>query len=699
MSGSSMTAADRPAAGDRARHKIVAVVQARMASSRLPGKVMADIAGKPAIRRLIERLQRARAPAEIWLACSDRAENDPMAALALSLGVKVHRGDEHDVLGRFAAVARASGADALIRITGDCPLVDPAIVDRVADAYRRSAADFVSNTLERSFPDGLDVEIFTRAALETADAEARDPFLRQHVTPYIHGRLRGRFPCGDFAREQVVGEADFSKLRWTLDEPSDLEFLRRVFVELDDHCGWLSVVALTARRPDLLLLNRAVPHNEGTTRDLADGQRGFAASDVLFERASRTVPLASQTFSKSHQQWVRGATPLFLERGHGARVWDVDGNAYVDFVLGLMPVVLGHCDPDVDGAILEQLGKGIAFSLPTRLEAELAERLRRLVPCAEMARFGKNGSDATTAAIRLARAATGRPKVALAGYHGWHDWYIGTTTRNLGVPEAVLGLSAKFAFNDADSLEALLRAEPDAYAAIILEPAGTADPAPGFLARVRELADRYGAVLVFDEIVTGFRINMGGAQAEFGVVPDLACFGKAMSNGMPVAAVVGRRALMARMEDIFFSGTNGGEALSLAAACATIDKLEREGAVGRMRAHGGALAARAREILARRGFGGVVDVTAVDWWPRFAIRNPPVDVWLLTSLMRQEFVANGLLLGASFNLCLAHLEPGLDGFIDDALDRAFAAVRGHLDSPDPAARLCGSMVRPTFSVR
>jgi glutamate-1-semialdehyde 2,1-aminomutase len=694
-----MIGTDRSTVGDRAQAKIVAIVQARMGSTRLPGKVMADVAGKPAIARLLERLGRARQVQEVWLACSELPENGPLAALAQSMGVKVLRGDEHDVLGRFALVARRSDADAVVRITGDCPLVDPDVVDQVVAAFRAGTADFCSNTLKRSFPDGLDVEVFTRAALDRADREAKEPFLREHVTPYIHGRLADRFPAGGFSIEQVVWPQDYSKLRWTLDEPADLDFIRQVFARLPAQFSWQDILALCVLSPELLLINRSVPHNEGTQRDLHRNAPAYGASNKFFERALRTVPLASQTFSKSHQQWVRGTTPLFLDRGRGGRVWDIDGNVYVDFVLGLMPVVLGHCDPDVDGAILEQLSKGIAFSLPTRLEAELAERLQRLVPCAEMARFGKNGSDATTAAIRLARAATNRSKIALAGYHGWHDWYIGTTPRKLGVPESVQALSAKFSFNDADSLEALLRAEPSSYAAIILEPAGTADPSPGFLARVRELADRYGAILIFDEIITGFRINMGGAQAEFGVVPDLACFGKAMSNGMPIAAVVGQRALMRRMEDIFFSGTNGGEALSLAAACATIDKLEREDAVGRMRAHGSAFVSRVRTILDRRGFGGMIDVTSVDWWPRFDIRMPPVDIWLLTSLMRQEFVANGLLLGASFNFCLAHLDSGLDGSIDAALDRAFASVRSHLDSPDPAACLRGTMVRPTFSVR
>ena len=309
--------------------------------------------------------------------------------------------------------------------------------------------------------------------------------------------------------------------------------------------------------------------------------RDFDKSRAAQDRALRTIPLASQTFSKAAMSTVEGAAPLFLDRGAGARVWDLDGNEYIDYVLGLLPVVLGYCDPDVDDAIRAQLDRGISFSLATELEAELAEKLCELIPCAEMVRFGKNGSDATTAAIRLARAYTRREKVAVCGYHGWHDWYIGTTTRHFGVPAAVRELSAGFAFNDADALETMLQSEPDGFAAVIVEPMTLQAPAPGFLERLRSLCDEYGVLLVYDEIITGFRLHLGGAQAYFGVVPDLAAFGKAMGNGMPISAIVGRRQYMTLMEEIFFSGTFGGEALSLAASIVTIDKLRREGAVAK----------------------------------------------------------------------------------------------------------------------
>ena len=428
--------------------------------------------------------------------------------------------------------------------------------------------------------------------------------------------------------------------------------------------------------------------------------RRFDRSNALQKRALETIPLASQTFSKSVLQTVEGAAPLFVERGEGCRVWDVDGNSYIDFVLGLLPVVLGYRDATVDAALRAQLDNGISFSLSTELEIRLAEELVRLIPCAEMVRFGKNGSGATTTAIRLARAHTGRDKVAVCGYHGWHDWYIGTTARDLGVPAAVRDLSVSFPFNDADALGTILAAEPDGFAAVIMEPAGLDDPAPGYLEDVRALCDRYGVVLVFDEIITGFRRALGGAQAHYGVIPDLASFGKALGNGMPISAIVGRRAIMRRMEDIFFSGTFGGEAMSIAAALATLEVLEAEDAPARFARCGGQLREGARTIVAEAGLATAFTVKGPDWWPAILPNSDgPIDANLAASLLKQELVARGVLMGPTFNLCLAHDDDPVIGETLHALAGAAAVVAEALARDDPAAALRGKPMQPVFRVR
>src|SRR3989338_6320011 len=272
--------------------------------------------------------------------------------------------------------------------------------------------------------------------------------------------------------------------------------------------------------------------------------RKFTKSQKLFRKVSRIIPLASQTFSKSYLQFIKGWAPLFVSHAKGAAIWDVDGHRYIDFINGLLPVILGYQYKAVDEAIKKQLQKGIIFSLSSALEYELASLLRKHIPCAEMARFGKNGSDATTGAVRLARAVTGRDHIAVCGYHGWHDWYIGTTTRALGVPEDTKKLSHKFIYNDLASLEKIFVENPDKIAAVIMEIENYEEPKAGFLEKVKEITHKNGALLIFDEMITGFRWGLGGAQKYYGITPDLACFGKSMANGMPISALVGKKEYM-----------------------------------------------------------------------------------------------------------------------------------------------------------
>jgi len=310
-------------------------------------------------------------------------------------------------------------------------------------------------------------------------------------------------------------------------------------------------------------------------------------SGQLHNRAMEIIPTGTQTFSKGRFLYPTGM-PLYIERGKGSHVWDVDGNEYIDFVSGLCPIILGYCDPDVDSAVKAQMESGVIFSLPHRLEIEVSEKLCEIIPCAEMVRFGKNGSDATAGAVRLARAYTGRDHIiTVAGhYHGWADWYIGITARNAGVPQAIRELTHTFEYNDIDSLHALFRQYPNQVACVIMEPMSLTWPEDGFLEAVKELTHKNGAILIFDEVITGLRMAMGGAQEYFGVIPDIACFGKAIANGYPLSAVVGKSDIMSYFGKVHFSFTNGGECLSLAASKATLEKMERDSVVDALKLSG-----------------------------------------------------------------------------------------------------------------
>jgi len=425
----------------------------------------------------------------------------------------------------------------------------------------------------------------------------------------------------------------------------------------------------------------------------------YRRSEQMLERALRTIPLGSQTFSKSLTQYPRGVSPYFIQRGAGSRVWDVDGNEYVDFVNGLCAVTLGYSDAEVEAAVARQLRDGVIFSLPHPLEAEVAERIVEMVPCAEQVRFGKNGSDATSGAIRLARAFTGRDRVAVCGYHGWQDWYIGSTARNRGVPKAVQALTSTFKFNDADSLEAALRAHSGEFAAVILEPMTFTDPAPGFLARVKQLAHQHGALLIFDETITGFRFARGGAQELFGVVPDLATLGKGIANGFPVSAVAGPARIMKLMEEIFFSFTFGGETLSLAAAAATLDKLKREPVVETLARRGESLMRGLRALIAQNRLDAVLSVHGHPSWSLLQVKDAPGCTMMeLKTLLMQELLQRGILSVGTHNMSYAHTEGDVNRLLA-VYAETLPLVRGAVERQTVAGLLRCEPLVPLFRVR
>ncbi len=680
--------------------KTVAIIQARIGSTRLPGKVLAELAGKPVLAWVVDAARAALGIDDVWVATSTAAADDAVVAWCEGNKVAVHRGSETDVLDRYVGAAKASGASVVVRLTADCPLLDPVVIAQTIRLRAMTGVDYASNVDPPTWPDGLDCEVVTVEALMTAHAEATRPSDREHVTPFVRNN-RARFS----AETLVAPLPGLARERWTLDTAADLAFLSAVAERLPAGRppSYLEALAVLDREPRLRDLNRDQPRNAGFANSLAqeriDVSRSFKRSQYMLERAEQVIPLGSQTFSKSRTQLPPGAAPLFVTHGDGGRVFDVDGNEYVDLVNALFPLVLGYRDADVDLAIRRQLTRGISFSVATTLEMELAERLTKHIPCAEMVRYGKNGTDETSAAVRLARAATRRERLIMLGYHGWQDWYIGATTRNLGVPAAVSALSHLAPYGDLAAVEALLAKHPGEFAAVILEPTNVCEPPPGYLQGLKELTHRHGALLVFDEVITGFRWSIGGAQARYGVTPDLACFGKAMGNGMPISAVVGRADIMRLMEDIFFSGTFGGEALSLAAAIATVDKIEREGVIERLWQIGGELMRETRARIAAAGVADVISLVGSAPWAILVFKDhPKASKEAVKTLFLREMIAAGVLINSSHNVCYAHTPTDL-GRVLAAYDHALAVVRDMLDRGSLESHLGNQVIRPVFSVR
>jgi glutamate-1-semialdehyde 2,1-aminomutase len=429
----------------------------------------------------------------------------------------------------------------------------------------------------------------------------------------------------------------------------------------------------------------------------------FARSNVLQARLHEIVPGGAHTFAKSPDQYPEGMAPV-LTRGRGARVWDVDGNEFVEYGMGMRAVTLGHAYPPVVDAVCAALADGLSFTRPTELELAAAEDFLALVPDADMVKFAKNASDATSAAIRLARAATGHDLVVLCHdqpYFSSQDWFVGTLPISAGVPDAVRALNRSFSYNDLESLRQILRENDGAVACVILEPAtALAEPVPGFLQGVRELCDRYGVVLIFDETITGFRWCAGGAQSLYGVTPDLSTWGKAMGNGFPIAALAGRRELMElgglatdKPRVFLLSSTHGAETASLAAFRAVVRAYEEHDPITTMERQGAALAAGVNEVAAEAGIGDHLSVlgrasclvfrtTAADGVPSQAMRT----------LFLQEILRRGVL-GQSYVISAAHTDADVEQTIEAARG-ATIAYRKALETGRPEELISGRSVAP-----
>ncbi len=421
----------------------------------------------------------------------------------------------------------------------------------------------------------------------------------------------------------------------------------------------------------------------------------FQRSLELLRRAMTAVPSQTQTFSKGWTQFPRGVSPVFAVRAEGGYLWDVDGNQFIDWPMALGPLLLGHNHPEVNAAVKAQLDNGVAFSLPTQGELQLAERLIAWFPYAERVRFGKNGSDATSGAVRAARAFTGREIVLCCGYHGWQDWFVGTTTRDAGVPEAVKELTHPFPYNDAEALSQALEAHRGRVAAIIMEPMGLERPAAGYLEEVRRLATTHGAVLIFDECWTGFRIHRQGAFGAFGVAPDLACFGKALGNGVPISVVLGRAEVMDVFDDIFFSFTFGGDMLGIAAAGAVLNVLESEPVLEDVDALGRSLMDGIEALIAARGLADNLGLSGYPARHFFTFSGDAAEGLLLKSLLQQQALAGGILAAGWHAPSWAHTAADVETTLA-IYDGVFRDLSTWLREGTLSDHLAGELVRPVF---
>ena len=686
--------------------KVAVFIQARMGSTRLPGKVVKKVLGKELLICEAERIKRAKRVDDVVVITSTNEEDNFIYDLCQKNNIKCYRGSENDLLDRHYQAAKIHQADFIVKIPSDCPLADPNIIDEVINLWlnNQDKYDYVSNYHPPTFPDGLDVEGCPLSILETAWKEAKEAHEREHTFPFIWDNPK-KFRIGNITNPR--GDM-FLTQRWTLDYLEDYDFIKTVIEELKDKPDFLidDVLDLLKRKPEIREINKkylGVNWYKNVQDNLKTVPRYLYRRDKplelkksleLLERAKKVIPCATQTLSKGYTQWSVGAYPLFLESARGCEVYDVDGNAYIDYGMALGPFILGYCDSDVDSAVKNQLDKGTMFTLPHPLETEAAEKIIESVPCAEMVRFGKNGSDATSAAVKLARAYTGREKIIICGYHGWQDWYVASTERNKGIPKCYKDLVIPFRYNDIEGLKEIIKKHKDEIAGLIMEPVTAIPPENNFLEEVRKITKENNIVLIFDELFTGFRWSIGGAQKYFNVTPDLACFGKAVANGYPVSIVTGKKEIMKEFEEVFFSFTYGGEALSLAAIVATIKKLKEEKVYDHIEKWGNYLKEEIKKLIIKHNLEKYISIIGYPFKTVFNFSgvDNPMEI---KTFFQQECAKRGVLFIGYHLVSFAHKKEHID-FTLEVYDQVMAEFKKVISNNKLKESLKGEIVTQIF---
>ena len=427
-------------------------------------------------------------------------------------------------------------------------------------------------------------------------------------------------------------------------------------------------------------------------------KKDLRKSFEYLEKSRKLIPSLTQTFSRAAYTFVEGAFPVYAKSAKGSHFTDVDDNEYIDYLCGLGPIILGYAYPTVDDAIKEQLKNGILFSLPHKLEIEVSELLCNIIPSGEMVKFSKTGSGAATGAIRGARAITKCDKIAYCGSGGvWHDWYASIISRNQGVPQFNKDLIFTFDYNDIKGLETIFEKNRNEVACVFMEPTIFEKPTNSFLQNVKKLAHENNSILIFDEIVTGFRLSNGGGQEYFGVEPDITVLGKGIANGMPLSAVVGQKDYMKIFDDVFFSTTFASETLSLAAASATISEFKTKPVIKKMWDTGTVMMDQFNKITKEQS----LEITLTGYPVRMKLSckdSQGNDSILMKSLLIQEMVKRGIFMhpGVEY-LSFSHEREDIKKTIDAFLDVSLI-IKKALNENKLESYLEGNPIKPVYTV-
>ncbi len=696
---------------------ILGITQARIGSSRLPEKVLLKIQGKTLLHYHLENAIKSNLVSKWVVATTNENGSEEIQKIAEELEIECFKGKLLDVLDRFYQASKKYKPDYIVRVTSDCPLIDSQLIDEIVDHCIVNKLDYVSNTLNPTFPDGVDVEVFTFSSLEIAWREAFLTSDREHVTPFIW-RNSTYFNKEIFKSYNFKSITDLSKYRLTVDVKEDLELITHLIEKLGSKASYKKYVDYLINNPKIQEINSFNKRNEGYMKSINEDKiqlriiSNFKKSDEYRKVIHTLIPGGAHTYSKGDDQFPQ-LSPAAISHGKGAYVWDIDGNQFLDCSMGLTSVSLGHAYEPVLKAVHKELENGVNFQRPSYIEKDLAERFLDLIPPHQMVKFAKNGSIVTTAAVKLARVKTGRKLVAFPSDHPFYsydDWFIGKTECNAGVPEEVSNLSITYKSCDLESLKLLFEKFPNQIACVITEPERSAfgesqygEKAGDYLRQAIKLTHENGALFIIDEMITGFKTDFPGSITKFNLDADLATWGKGIANGFSFCALTGKKEVMNLggiqnfgSEKVFLtSTTHGGETHTLAAGLACIEEFKTKPVIKHNHNIGDFLIRQINQLIDEKKLQDYVEIIPCNWLIAFVFKDNDEQISLpFRTLIMQEMIRRGVLFQGAFVPCFSHTLEDINYFVtafSESLDVYRLALKSSIDE-----YLIGESIKPVF---
>ncbi len=648
--------------------KVVAIVQARSTSDRLPNKILKKIGNQKIIDLVIGSLKKSKKIDKIIVAIPNNYKNIELKKYLIKKKYNFYLGSEKNVLSRYYLASKKYNADIIIRITSDCPLVDFKIIDLMLSFSKSSKYDVITNVYPPTFPDGLDVEIFNFKTLKKTYNTAKKDDDKEHVTKFMYDSKL-------FKIKNIKNNEDLSIFKFSVDDNQDLLNLREIKKKIGiSNLNWKIIIKYLKKNKKYSIKFMKIKRNIGSI--LKTGPK-------VWQRATQIIPGGNMLKSKNPEMFLPNLWPTYFSKTSGCAVWDLDNKKYYD--LSLMAVgtnILGYSNKEVDRAVLAAVKKGNMSTFNCKEEVELAEKMIEIHPWSDMVKFCRTGGEASAVAVRIARAATSKEKIAVCGYHGWHDWYLATNLKNnsnldshlfqnlkiKGVPKSLSETSYSFNFNSIEEFKKVIK-KPN-IAAVIMEVSRNYIPNKRFLSEIRKICSKKNIILIFDECTSGFRETYGGLHKKYNIIPDLAVFGKALGNGYAITSVIGKRKYMEFANQSFISSTFWTERIGYVAALKTLEIMKKQKSWKIISNKGDSVRKNWNKLSKK--YNIKIKTYGIRPLPRFEIIS---DNWsLYKTFITQEMLKNGLLATDTIYISVSHTGRLLKKYFH-ILDKLFKVIK------------------------